>query len=130
MKQSVLIATPLPHRQRWYREVLEKQGLFVVTAQNGIECIEQVRRFHPEILILETDLLWGGAEGVLALCESEHCLEAMAVIAIDRGNNSDQTYRLGAWSLADYWRRYPKANELCDAIQAIGACATNRAPFS
>jgi CheY-like chemotaxis protein len=38
----------------------------VVTAAGGVECTELLREFTPDAVVLDTDLRWGGADGVLA----------------------------------------------------------------
>lgn len=121
MQQRVLIATALAYRRRWYLDVLKPPRFQVETAASGIECVALIPRFRPEVLLLESYLLWGGCDGVLAVCEDEKLLKSMSVIVVDVRNDSDQTYRIGAYPLADYWRRYPTAEELRDTLQGVGA---------
>jgi DNA-binding response OmpR family regulator len=35
-------------------------------ARSGLQCLEEVRRFSPQVLVLAVELLWGGGLGVLA----------------------------------------------------------------
>ncbi len=35
-------------------------------ARSGLECLEEVRRFSPQVLVLAVELLWGGGCGILA----------------------------------------------------------------
>ena len=37
-----------------------------MTAADGVGCAARLREFAPDVVILDTDLLWGGADGVLA----------------------------------------------------------------
>jgi CheY-like chemotaxis protein len=39
---------------------------YVVTAAGGVECAELLREFTPDAVVLDTDLQWGGADGVLS----------------------------------------------------------------
>jgi DNA-binding response OmpR family regulator len=49
-----------------YRLFLVERGFAVETASDGLECLAKLRRLDPDLLILDQDLLWGGADGVLA----------------------------------------------------------------
>jgi DNA-binding NtrC family response regulator len=121
MQQRVLAATSWPHRQQWYQDVFASSRIVVRTAASAIECVTQIDEFLPDVLILETYLHWGGSEGVLALCESNDRLKSLAVIVIDVSRDFDQTYRIGAYPIEDYWRRYPDTEELENAVQNAGA---------
>lgn len=45
---------------------LEKVGCKVSAARTGIECLEEIRKDIPDILVVHDRLNWGGATGVLA----------------------------------------------------------------
>jgi DNA-binding response OmpR family regulator len=49
-----------------YRLFLVERGFAVETASDGLECLAKLRRREPDLLILDQELLWGGADGVLA----------------------------------------------------------------
>lgn len=46
---------------------LTASGWDVVTARDGLECLADLRRYSPDLIVLDSSLLWGGAEGVLSL---------------------------------------------------------------
>jgi len=119
MRRSVLVATSVTHRQLWYESVLNSLGMQVHAADTGLECLERIRNDKPDLLILETYLLWGGVDGVLTLCNEEDLLKTMSIIVIDVGHDSGQTYRLGVFPIANYWKRYPTVIEISRAINAI-----------
>jgi carbon storage regulator len=64
---SVLIADPEPTRLESYRRALGRKGFDVRIAATGVECVWGLRSHTPDVLVLHSGLLWGGAEGVLAL---------------------------------------------------------------
>lgn len=37
------------------------------TVDHGVECLEVLREFTPDIVVIEPELLWGGGDGVLAV---------------------------------------------------------------
>ncbi len=64
-----------------YREFLGRSGVDVITASGGVECLALLRDWFPPVLVLDLDLPWGGAEGLLAhLREQRSCRRLPAVI--------------------------------------------------
>lgn len=62
----VLIADPDESLLGEYREH-SREGFEVVTAPNGLECVDRLREQVPDALVLEPALPWGGGDGVLAM---------------------------------------------------------------
>lgn len=52
----------------------------VVTS--GIECMTFLRKFHPDVLVLDRGLMWGGSDGVLARLQEEHDLGRIPVVLL------------------------------------------------
>lgn len=44
---------------------LTDHGYAVATAAGGVECVALLGEFAPDVVVLDADLLWGGADGVL-----------------------------------------------------------------
>lgn len=44
---------------------LTEHGFEVATAM-GVECVTLLHELNPDVVVLDTNLLWGGADGVLA----------------------------------------------------------------
>lgn|GEM_PF-866215 len=67
-KPLVLIATGDDRLQSAARHHLGGHGYGVAIAGGGVECVAFIRKLNPEVdvVILDTELLWGGADGVLA----------------------------------------------------------------
>jgi len=54
----------------------------VKVAANGLECVEILRDFLPETVLLDCQLLWGGYQGVLAWMSDNPNLSRIASILI------------------------------------------------
>lgn len=65
-----------------YVELFSSHGLQVETARDGLECLAKLRRFVPDLLILDLELLWGGSDGVLAWLREERTLPALPVVVM------------------------------------------------
>ena len=61
-----MIADPDESLMAEYREQ-SREGFEIVTAPNGLECVDRLREQVPDVLVLEPQLPWGGGDGVLAM---------------------------------------------------------------
>jgi DNA-binding response OmpR family regulator len=66
MKPTVLIAEADEKLAEAVSSYLVAHDCDVCIARSGLECLEEVRRFRPQVLVLAVELLWGGGCGVLA----------------------------------------------------------------
>lgn len=57
-----------------YVWVLSRHGFQMDTAEDGLACLTKLRRYMPELLILDMELAWGGGDGVLEILRDEPCL--------------------------------------------------------
>jgi CheY-like chemotaxis protein len=83
MDLSVLIATADQARSEIYERLLTSCGYEVETASGGLECLSKLCDLVPDVLVLDAELNWGGADGVLAhLREEESTILAVPVVLI------------------------------------------------
>jgi CheY-like chemotaxis protein len=54
-----------------YRELFAHYGWEVHVSGGGLECLTQLRQCLPQLLILDLQLLWGGADGLLAVMRDD-----------------------------------------------------------
>jgi DNA-binding NtrC family response regulator len=73
-------------------EYCTRCGFDAETAAGGIECLQKLRRFRPQILILDSELPWGGADGVLALLDSS--VSARRDLRVVLATGSESSLRL------------------------------------
>ena len=79
MKASILIADHDPVLAEAVRRCLATRGYEVVTALDDLECQEQLRKMMPTVLVLDSEILWRGGDGVLNWLISDEPL--MVVVA-------------------------------------------------
>jgi hypothetical protein len=65
-KRLLILATGDDRLRSTGQDYLRDHGYAVGTASGGLECVAMLRVLVPEAVILDADLLWGGADGVLA----------------------------------------------------------------
>jgi DNA-binding response OmpR family regulator len=119
MSLRVLIADPDESLFDSYREYLEQEGLTVVTATNGLECIERLRDSSPDVLVLEPELPWGWGDGVLAMMQEEPDVPVVPVIVLSLGRDRQVLYRLAPFQLDDYQLKPLNARRLAQRIRAV-----------
>lgn len=68
---------------------LTARGHLIRACTNGLECVQNLREFAPTVLVLDRELLWGGAEGVLEyLIRDEPLMPPMVVVATNDEGSS------------------------------------------
>jgi CheY-like chemotaxis protein len=116
VKLRLLIADGDRERLELSRRFFVMCGHAVETAASGIECLEKLRQFDPNALLLEWELPWGGAEGVLAcLRESRDLRRPGVVLAAASGAVLPQP---AGPPMATIHRRPVRLAELLRSLQA------------
>jgi len=80
MRQTLLIADGDARFCDLYRQLLTESGYEVETASDGLDCLEKLRREMPGILVLDQELRWGGADGVIAWLREEGPPTGLSVV--------------------------------------------------
>ncbi len=80
MMKRLLIADSNASMCDLYQSYLSKSGYELETASGGIECLEKLRVFCPQVLVLDMTLPWGGGDGVLGQMASEWNLRSISVV--------------------------------------------------
>jgi carbon storage regulator CsrA len=132
MSVRVLIADPDEYLFDNYRDYLEQRGCEVATATSGVECIDMLRDFVPDVLVLEPSIPWGGGDGVLAVMHEEPAVPSVPVIVLTYGRDRGVLYRLAPFKIDDYQIKPLSAKRLAQRIRSLLACrhSVEPAPFA
>jgi carbon storage regulator CsrA len=133
MSLRILIADPDEYLTRSYREHFCRCGAEVATAPTALACLDRLRDFSPDVLVLAALLPWGGADGVLARMHEESALRPAAVLLTARGSDRGLLYRLSPYKFDDYQVKPLTPQELMRRICVLRlargvSAATERAP--
>jgi len=82
MKRRILLATDDDTARSRYEDYLQDFGYEVEAANHGMACHRKLRNERPDILILESNIKWGGAEGVIEQMRDDPELYAIPVVLI------------------------------------------------
>lgn len=82
-KTLVLLATGDDRLRSVSRHHLATHGFAVATAADGVECVTLIRELNPDVdvVVLDSDLLWGGADGVVAHLRARN-IEPLPVVLL------------------------------------------------
>ncbi len=88
-------------------------------ATGGVDCIEQLQSRQPDVVILETSLLWGGSEGVLELRGEDPVMKDIPFVLVAVDGISSAAYRLARNQLQSYLIRVPPIEELVTTVHLV-----------
>jgi DNA-binding response OmpR family regulator len=114
--QRVLLAVPSVVLRAEYRMALSRAGYRVAFATDGIDCLRVLGEFHPDALVLDIDLLWGGADGVLEAMRAESENAAAVVMVIGSQANKSALYRVARFAVNDFQAKPVSGHQLVRRI--------------
>lgn len=99
--QRILLAGVNNYRWRSYQERLQADGLDARLVFSGVDCVTALRDFHPDVLVLEPNIPWGGGDGVLAVRDEEPGLKDNLVMILTAGCEPGLLYRMSDFAIDD-----------------------------
>jgi len=99
--RQIVVATPDMYLLAEYCASLREAGYLCSTATDGIQCLEQIRIVVPDLIVIDTDILWGGADGVLAVLAEDPIYPAVPAIVVSSRRNWGALYRVGRFIVSD-----------------------------
>lgn len=108
-----------------YGQCLRERGAVVATATTGLECVERLRDFVPDVLVLDSILPWGHADGVLAVIHEEPQIRPSVVILLAQGCDRSLLYRLSQFQIDDCHLKPLSAQQLEERISTLIVSQTN-----
>jgi DNA-binding response OmpR family regulator len=104
------------------KRFLTQCGHEAMVASNGLECIACLRYSAPDILVLDSELRWGGSEGVCELMKEEPAWDAIPIILI-----TDEDLKCKIDCKADFriFDRMKKPYSLTQLVGRLQACEMN-----
>jgi DNA-binding response OmpR family regulator len=80
MKPTLLVVDGDAELCDLYQRYFHWYGYEVETARDGLACLQKLRQVKPMALVLDRDLRWGGADGVLAWLREDRALSEFPVL--------------------------------------------------
>jgi DNA-binding response OmpR family regulator len=88
MSLRVLLTDADPVLLSVYRAFLVDQRIAVRTACNAFECLDELRRWRPDVLVLDADLPGGSGLDVLGVMNEDVTVPVIPVLLLSKGGPS------------------------------------------
>jgi response regulator RpfG family c-di-GMP phosphodiesterase len=119
MPIRVLMADPDESLPAMYREPLSREGVELVTAVNGLDCVARLRERAPDVLVLEAQLPWGGGDGVLAMMGEVPLLAIIPVMVLTSCRNRHVLKGLARFPISDYHLKPLEPDRLVGRLHSL-----------
>ncbi|MBI5759780.1 MAG: response regulator [Planctomycetales bacterium] len=77
----------------------------MATADHGLECLEVLHRFAPDVIVVEPELLWGGGDGVLAVISDRPAMRHVPVLVLTSDCDRAAMYSISQFQISDFLRQ-------------------------
>lgn len=124
----VLIADPDESLLGEYREH-SRIGFEVVTASDGLACVEQLRQQTPDVLVLEPQLPWGGGDGVLSVMRDVLDLATIPVMILTSCRDPLVLDKIARFPISDFHPKPLSPAKLVKRLKALLEHHTHRKAF-
>ena len=102
-----------------YREPLLREGLELVTATSGLECVARLRERVPDVLVLEPRLPWGGGDGVLAIMGEVSELARVPVMVLTSCDDGRLLQAVARFPVNDYQLKPLAPDRLAERLRTL-----------
>lgn len=101
---------------------LSHRGHEAKVAANGLESVAILRRYVPDVVVLERELLWGGGDGVLARMQQDVEWSRIPVILTSGDELPDESGSSAGPPLAAQLQKPYRLEDLLALLQAVLDC--------
>jgi len=117
--RKVLLAVRRSQSRNEYALDLKLHGFDVAIADNGLECLDVLERFVPDVVVIEPELLWGGGDGVLAVISDMPELRSVPVLLLTTDCNRSAMYSISQFPVSDFWIQPVSAERLTGRVARL-----------
>jgi len=118
-RRKVLLAITRSKSRTEFGLDLNRNGFEVVTADNGLECLQIFQSFSPDVIVIEPELLWGGGDGVLDLIRDDPVLSDVPVLVLTANCNRTAIYSISQFSISDFWVQPIAPSQLTERVSLL-----------
>ncbi len=126
MSQRILIADCDERLLHAYADCLCAAGFDVKTASDGLECLDVLKDFDPDLLVLEPQIPWGQGEGVVSLMREEPDVPLVPLIVLTSGTDLLDAYQLPRFPVLERHQKPLSPDELTKSVQRLARNTAER----
>lgn len=118
MKPSVLIADKDVETGEIFGWYFRERGFEVETASNEQECLAKLRRFQPEVLVIDTELSRDKGQNILDGLRDGSSVRIPSLVLIGDPEDRFEIHRETAHRVADSLNKPFKLSQLLESVRA------------
>lgn len=116
---SILIADCDERLLDTYVRRLRQEGFAVESATTAVECVEKLKQFHPDLLVLEPLIRWGQGAGVLCCMREDADVPLVPVIVLTCGTDLLEEYQLPRFPILERHQKPMSAAQLLASVEHV-----------
>jgi type IV pilus assembly protein PilB len=116
---TVLLVEDEEQLRRVMKDLLEREGYTVAEARDGVQALDQVDRFAPDVIILDLNLPGIDGYSVLAQLRSRPATRTIPVVVLTAKGDEDNEVRVFELGADDFITKPFRARALSARIEAV-----------
>jgi len=118
-KAGVLLVDDEDQLRRVMKDLLEREGYRVAEARDGVEALDEVDRFAPDIIVLDLNLPGMDGYTVLSQLRSRPATQQVPVIVLTAKGDEDNEVRVFELGADDFLTKPFRARALSARLEAV-----------
>jgi type II secretory ATPase GspE/PulE/Tfp pilus assembly ATPase PilB-like protein/CheY-like chemotaxis protein len=115
----VLLVEDEDQLRRVMKDLLEREGYIVAEARDGVQALDQVDRFNPDVIILDLNLPGLDGYGVLSQLRSRPATRDIPVMVLTAKGDEDNEVRVFELGADDFITKPFRARALSVRLEAV-----------
>src|SRR4029079_3579305 len=116
---TVLLVEDEEQLRRVMKDLLEREGYTVAEARDGVQALDQVDRFAPDVIILDLNLPGIDGYSVLAQLRSRPATRTIPVVVLTAKGDEDNEVRVFDLGADDFITKPFRARALSARLEAV-----------
>ena len=119
LSRKVLLADDEDKLRRVMKDLLEREGYTVAEARDGVQALDQVDRFGPDVVVLDLNLPGLDGYGVLSYLRSRQATANIPVIVLTAKGDEDNEVRVFELGADDFLTKPFRARALSARLDVL-----------
>ncbi len=119
IKRKVLLVDDEDSLRRVMKDLLEREGYVVAEARDGVQALDQVDKFGPDVVVLDLNLPGLDGYGVLSHLRSRPATQSVPVIVLTAKGDEDNEVRVFELGADDFLTKPVRARALSARLDVV-----------
>jgi len=119
LQHKVLLVDDEDQLRRVMKDLLEREGYVVAEARDGVQALDQVDKFGPDVVVLDLNLPGLDGYGVLSHLRSRPATQSLPVIVLTAKADEDNEVRVFEMGADDFLTKPFRARALSSRLDVV-----------